>query len=92
VVSLVRAAAAEFSQHGLRVNTIAPGAILTDNVAVEFAQKPALRHNFECHTPLRRAGNPREVAEAAAWLPSDRSSYVTGVVLPVDGGLLATRL
>jgi A-factor type gamma-butyrolactone 1'-reductase (1S-forming) len=53
---------------------------------------PHAREAFERHTPLRRPGTPAEVVEAAAWLLSDRSSYVTGAVLPVDGGLTATRL
>ncbi|QFZ19199.1 SDR family NAD(P)-dependent oxidoreductase [Saccharothrix syringae] len=92
VIGLVRAAVAEFSPRGVRVNAIAPGAILTEKVRSDFAALPRAREAFERHTPLRRPGAPEEVAEAAAWLLSDRSSYVTGTVLPVDGGLLATRL
>ncbi|MEV8441620.1 SDR family NAD(P)-dependent oxidoreductase [Actinosynnema sp. NPDC051121] len=92
VVGLTRAAVAEFSPVGVRVNVVAPGAILTEKVRQDFAAMPHARAAFEQHTPMRRPGAPAEVAEAAAWLLSDRSSYVTGAVLPVDGGLTATRL
>ncbi|KLL10339.1 MULTISPECIES: SDR family NAD(P)-dependent oxidoreductase [Protofrankia] len=91
VTGLARAAAQEYAAQGIRVNVVAPGAILTDGVAATFEQYPQVRERFETHTPLGRAGTPREVAETVAWLLSDRSSYITGVTLPVDGGLLATR-
>ncbi|WP_250283559.1 SDR family NAD(P)-dependent oxidoreductase [Frankia sp. CiP1_Cm_nod2] len=91
VTGLARAAAQEYAAQGVRVNVVAPGAILTDGVAATFAQYPQLRDRFENHTPLGRPGTPNEVAETVAWLLSDRSSYITGVTLPVDGGLSATR-
>ncbi|HWE91944.1 MAG TPA: SDR family NAD(P)-dependent oxidoreductase [Pseudonocardiaceae bacterium] len=92
VIGLMRAAVHEFSPQGVRINVIAPGAVLTDGVAETFADNPGVRESFENHTPLRRVGQPQEIAEVAAWLLSDRSSYVTGATLPVDGGLLVSRL
>lgn len=92
VIGLARAAVAEFSPVGVRVNVVAPGAILTEKVRRDFAAMPQAREWFERRTPMHRPGTAEEVAEAAAWLLSDRSSYVTGAVLPVDGGLTATRL
>ncbi len=53
------------------------------------AQTPGVVDQLTAHTPLRRAAEPSEIAEAAAWLLSGRASYVTGVVLSVDGGMQA---
>jgi NAD(P)-dependent dehydrogenase (short-subunit alcohol dehydrogenase family) len=86
VNSLTATAAVEYGPDGIRVNAIAPGTTMTKMI---LTLEPALVEQFNAVTPLRRAADPTEVAEAAAWLLSDRSSYVTGTVLPVDGGLSA---
>jgi len=51
--------------------------------------EPAIVEQLNASTPLQRAASPQEIAQAAAWLLSDRASYITGVILPVDGGARA---
>ncbi|SEE94294.1 SDR family oxidoreductase [Ruania alba] len=75
VEALVRQLAVEHGPAGIRVNAVAPGAVATD--AAEDAEG----------YPLRRVGHPHEVADAVVYLASERASFITGVVLPVDGGL-----
>jgi NAD(P)-dependent dehydrogenase (short-subunit alcohol dehydrogenase family) len=89
VNSLTATAAVEFGPQGIRVNAIAPGTTLTPLVRSWSERDPTLVPALTARTPLRRAAEPDEVAEAALWLLSDRSSYVTGTVLRVDGGLHA---
>ena len=74
---------------GIRVNAIAPGATLTAMLQDWADRRPGLLDHLNSRTPLRRPASPEEIAEAAAWLLSDRASYVTGTVLPVDGGWAA---
>ncbi|MDF2916271.1 SDR family NAD(P)-dependent oxidoreductase [Microbacterium sp. NPDC086615] len=89
VIGLVRNAAVEGAAHGIRVNCIAPG--LTDTPLQaplrEFhgAQADAL----QAQVPLGRMGDPREAAELACFLLSDAAGYLTGAVIPIDGGALA---
>lgn len=79
-------AAMEGAPHNVRVNVIAPGQIMTPAV-VEFAKADPERANRSAAaTPMGRSGQPAELANAALFLLSDQSSYVTGAVLPVDGG------
>ena len=85
--SLTESAAITYGPEGIRVNTIAPGTTLTEMLQAWEGVRPGIIDQLNAHTPLARAAAPAEVAEAAAWLLSDRSSYVTGTVLPVDGGL-----
>jgi NAD(P)-dependent dehydrogenase (short-subunit alcohol dehydrogenase family) len=85
--SLTESAAATYGPEGIRVNGIAPGTTLTEMVDAWEAVSPGIVEQLNARTSLRRAAAPEEVAEAAAWLLSDRSSYVTGTVLRVDGGL-----
>src|SRR5262245_46104566 len=86
LVGLTRSAACDYAPHNIRVNAICPGAIQT-----RISPQPGteLYERQISKTPLGRIGQPREVACAALFLASDESSYVTGAVLPVDGGWTA---
>jgi NAD(P)-dependent dehydrogenase (short-subunit alcohol dehydrogenase family) len=86
VIGLTKAAALDYADHGIRVNAVAPGPILTHRLrqAGEEAQRQAA-----LAMPMRRLGRAEEVAAAVVWLCSDDASYVTGATLPIDGGKLA---
>lgn len=83
VVSLMRTLALEYGKWNVRVNALAPGYIETPMTA---AIPDRVRHLALEGTPLRRAGRPEEVAAATLFLASDDASYITGIVLAVDGG------
>ncbi|TQL94938.1 NAD(P)-dependent dehydrogenase (short-subunit alcohol dehydrogenase family) [Actinoallomurus bryophytorum] len=89
VNSLTESAAVTSGPEGIRVNAIALGNTLTETSRTWEADSPGLVERLEAQTPLRRAADPDEIAQAAAWLLSDRSSYVTGTVLRVDAGARA---
>lgn len=89
VNSLTETAAIEYGPEGIRVNAVAPGTTMTAMIQKWVSQEPAIVEQLNARTPLRRAASPEEIAQAAAWLLSDRASYITGVVLRVDGGIRA---
>ncbi|MEU1618326.1 glucose 1-dehydrogenase [Streptomyces sp. NPDC005722] len=89
VNSLTESAAITYGPEGIRVNALAPGTTLTEMIRAWDEHSPGTVDRLNERTPLRRAADPDEIAQAAAWLLSDRASYVTGTVLPVDGGLRA---
>ncbi|MDT9591681.1 SDR family oxidoreductase [Nocardioides zeae] len=86
VDGLVRSLAQEWGPDGIRVNAIAPGTIETEMQQAMVASGRASMSGYLERVPLGRIGRPSEIGEAAAFLVSPRSSYVSGVVLPVDGG------
>lgn len=87
VIGLSRAAAHDNGPDGIRVNVVAPGP--TETPMLLECTDPAAVARRVAAMPLGRIARPEEVAEAAAWLLSDRASQVTGVVLPVEGGYTA---
>ena len=76
-------AALDYADQGIRVNVLAPGTILTHNL--EAAGEQA-RRGAAVATPMGRIGTTAEVADAVLWLCSDQASFITGIVLPIDGG------
>ena len=88
VISVTKQAAIEYATAGIRANAICPGLIVTElSGGREAIEKfPQLVKG----APMRRAGEPEEVAELASFLASDRAPFLTGAVLPIDGGLTST--
>lgn len=86
VEGLTKVAALDYAEQGVRVNALAPGPILTDNLrrAGNAAQQAAANA-----MPLKRIGDPHEVAAAAIWLCSSQAGFITGTTLLIDGGKLA---
>jgi NAD(P)-dependent dehydrogenase (short-subunit alcohol dehydrogenase family) len=88
VLQMTRALAVELADQGIRVNAIAPGVIDTPMTEATRADPEAIGR-FMTHTPMGRTGRPEELVGPVLFLASDMSSYVTGTLLPVDGGYLA---
>lgn len=86
VVGLTRVAAIEYGAQGVRVNALCPGGIRTPQLERYLDAAPALRASLIDGNPLRRFGEPEEMAKAAFWLCSDAASYINGHALVVDGG------
>jgi meso-butanediol dehydrogenase / (S,S)-butanediol dehydrogenase / diacetyl reductase len=89
LISLTRSMATRYGRHGIRAVAIAPGTIRTPLWQERIDKEPAIFERLMRWYPLRRVGEPEDVAAAAAFLASDDASWITGEVLRVDGGLLA---
>ena len=86
---LTRAMALALADHGVRVNAVAPGTIATDLAAKAVLTSDEARARILGRTPMKRLGEPGEIADVCAWLLSDASSYLTGEIVVADGGRMA---
>ena len=89
LINLTRSMAVRYGKHGIRAVAIAPGTIRSPIWQERIDKEPAIFERLVRWYPLRRVGEPEDVANAAAFLASDDASWITGEVLRVDGGLLA---
>jgi 3-oxoacyl-[acyl-carrier protein] reductase len=100
VIGLIKTLANEMGPQGIRVNAIAPGWTKTervDEIMASRAQRNGTTVEQEAakqiaEIPMGRMGVPAEFADALAWLASPRASYITGITLPVDGGIIKGSL
>lgn len=86
IEGMTRAMAVELAQYGIRINCIAPGFIKTNISTLALEKDPERKKKVLSRTPMGRLGKPEEVADAALFLVSGSAAFITGVVLPVDGG------
>jgi len=92
LIMLAKGAAIEWAPRNIRVNVVAPGLTATPVIEASFqrrADPQAYRRERETQIPLQRLATPAEIADAVLFLASSESSYITGAVLPVDGGYTA---
>ncbi|HTW63604.1 MAG TPA: SDR family oxidoreductase [Bryobacteraceae bacterium] len=88
--SFVRTWTAEFAAKGIRANMLSPGPAETPILEGQFGETTdGMRGRFKAMIPMGRLGKPEEIAAAAVFLASDESSFITGIDLPVDGGMVA---
>lgn len=86
VVGLTKAAALQYARQNVRINALCPGVTRSPMVDAAMAMSDDIRHALENYAPLRGVAEPSEIADAALWLCSGRSSFVTGQAIVVDGG------
>jgi NAD(P)-dependent dehydrogenase (short-subunit alcohol dehydrogenase family) len=92
VISLSRVTAMEYVRRCIRVNCICPGTIRTQIAEGMEKSSPEFYKQWESGVPMGRLGKPEEIAQLVLFLASDESSYITGAVVPIDGGITASSL
>lgn len=91
IINLTQSTASEYGKYGVRCNAVLPGSVRTQNVSWEIRLKkdPDVFKKLARWYPMGRVAEPEDIAKAVSFLGSDDAGYITGVALPVDGGLLA---
>lgn len=91
ITNLTQSVASEYGKHGVRCNAVMPGSVRTQNASWEIRVRkdPDVFKKLARWYPMGRVAEPEDIAKAVSFLGSDDASYITGVALPVDGGLLA---
>jgi NAD(P)-dependent dehydrogenase (short-subunit alcohol dehydrogenase family) len=89
VISLTKSAAIEYAKSNIRINAVCPGAVLTPMLEQVFNVAGITPSQYESQIPIRRIGDPNEIASAVTWLCSDEAGYITGHVMVIDGGVSA---
>jgi len=88
VIALTRQMAVELAEHGVTANAVAPGPVDTPMTRVLHTDK--FRKEYSSAIPMERYGTTSEIASAVGYLASEEASYITGIVMPIDGGFLAS--
>ena len=91
IINLTQSTASEYGKYGVRCNAVLPGSVRTQNVSweIRLRKDPDVFKKLSRWYPLGRVAEPEDIAKAVSFLGSDDAGYITGVALPVDGGLLA---
>ena len=89
MINLTRSLAIDYGKRGVRVNAIAPGPVRTPLLEHNLAELPSLEGAFRQFIPLGRIADPQEVASVVVFLASPSASFITGAILPIDGGVTA---
>lgn len=89
VIGLTRAIAVAYGRHQIRCNAICPGAVLTGMLTEGNLSTPELRERSASRYPIKRLGEPEDVVNLAVFLASDESTWMTGSIIPLDGGITA---
>ena len=89
VINLAKSVADEYGPSGIRANVVSPGPIGSEGFLAWLDSVEGMRQKMEHGVPARRLGAPEDIANAVVFLASDEASYVSGVVVPVDGGIAA---
>lgn len=92
LISLTRSIAVQFGQNGIRCNAVAPGTVATEHWEARRELDPNVFEKASEWYPIGRIGNPDDIADSLMFLASDEASWITGIVLPVEGGILAGNL
>jgi len=91
IISLTRVLAAQYGRHGVRINTICPGTILSESSRIHYDAHPEITADLKSLYPAGAFGSTSDIASAVLFLVSDQASFINGATLAVDGGLSAVH-